>query len=84
MAFDVPDNAANSVTEEGSFSIPWYTWMARVNTLARSIQESGTTADRPTYLVWIGRRYYDTTLNMPVYVSSVGPVVWRDAAGNVV
>lgn len=58
-----------------------FTWFTQVYTLCFSIQESGTTANRPIKNVWLGRRYYDTTLNKPVYVSAINPIVYRDAAG---
>lgn len=61
-----------------------FTWFTQVYTICFAIQESGTTADRPTKNLWIGRRYYDETLSKPVYVRSVNPIVWRDAAGVVV
>lgn len=60
---------------------PLFTWFTQVYTICFAIQESGVTADRPTKSVWLGRRYYDTTLNKPVYVSSANPIVWRDASG---
>jgi len=57
-----------------------FMWLA-----ANSVTESGTTAQRPTDKLWLGRPYYDTTLNLPVYVNAVSPsVVWKDAAGNTV
>lgn len=61
-----------------------FTWFTQVFVICFSIQESGTTAERPTKSLWIGRRYYDRTLNKPVYVSSVNPTVWRDASSAVV
>lgn len=39
------------------------TWFIQVYTLCLSLQESGTTANRPVKNLWIGRRYFDTTLN---------------------
>lgn len=59
-------------------------WVARIHAICTANRQSGVTADRPVSLLWIGRRYYDTTLNKPVYVSAVKPSVWRDAAGTVV
>ena len=61
-----------------------FTWFTQVYTICFAIQESGITADRPIKNVWLGRRYYDTTLNKPIYVSAVKPIVWRDSAGAVV
>lgn len=58
-----------------------FTWFMQVYTICFANQESGITANRPTKNVWLGRRYYDITLNKPVYVSAVSPIVWRDSAG---
>ena len=60
---------------------PLFTWFTQVYTICFSIQESGLTADRPTKNIWLGRRYYDVTLNKPVYVSAANPIVWRDSQG---
>lgn len=62
----------------------WMTWFNQVYTLVFSIQQSGNTASRPTTNLWIGRRYFDTTLGKPVWIKSVGPPVWVDATGAVV
>ncbi len=44
---------------------------------------SGTTANRPTKLLWPGRMYYDTTLaanGKPIWVNK-GATGWVDATG---
>ncbi len=56
----------------------WLSWVHRV---VSATTQHGTTADRPTTLLWIGRRYFDDTLGLPVYVKSVRPVVWVNGAG---
>ena len=61
-----------------------FTWFTQVYTICFAIQESGTTAQRPLKNVWVGRRYYDKSLNKPVYVSAVNPIVWRDSAAVIV
>lgn len=60
------------------------TWFTQVYTICFSVQESGVTTDRPIKNLWIGRRYYDTTLNKPIYISAVNPTVWRDSQGAIV
>lgn len=65
----------------GRVSVPWASWFTRVHAVVSALYQSGSTANRPTAGLWIGRRYYDTTLNKPVWVSAVKPAVWRDAAG---
>lgn len=82
MGFEAPDFA--SAVADDKLTPPMVQWMARVNAIANALQESGTTANRPTVNLWIGRQYFDTTINKPIYVSAVRPTVWRDAAGTVV
>jgi hypothetical protein len=72
------------VDDGNNVTIAWDQWFSRVQGIVSSVQQSGTTAERPTSNLWIGRRFYDTTLNLPVYVSAVRPTVWRNAAGVVV
>jgi hypothetical protein len=45
--------------------------------------QSGVTANRPDKVLWIGRRYFDTTLGKPVYLKSINPSVWVDGVGTV-
>lgn len=60
-------------------------WLTLIWIAANSATESGTTSQRPTTKLWIGRQFYDTTLNLPVFVNAVTPaVVWRNAAGTIV
>jgi hypothetical protein len=72
----------------GQLSPAWAVWFTRTHVGARSIQEAGTTAERPTTQLWIGRRYFDTSLGKPVWVKLVpakpAAAVWVDAAGVVV
>lgn len=60
---------------------PWAQWFTRVGARLAAVEQSGTTAQRPVTGLWIGRRYFDTTLGKPVYVKSLGPTVWVDGAG---
>ncbi len=69
---------------DGAVTQSWQTWFSEAARVLLANVESGTTANRPTKFLWIGRRYYDTTLGKPVYVASVGPVVWKDASGSTV
>lgn len=73
------------VDKEGRVTRSGAEWLNHMWLAANSITESGTTAQRPTTRLWLGRPYYDTTLNIPVFVNAVTPsVVWKDAAGNTV
>lgn len=82
-SFDYPDNAPIA-NENGNLTDSWRSWFSRVQAIVSASQQSGTTANRPTKVLWLGRRYFDTTLGKPVYVRSVNPTVWVDAAGVVV
>ena len=66
------------------FSALWTTYFKQAHPITNSVTDSGITANRPTTDLWIGRQYYDTTLNKPVYLNSVGPNVWKDSAGTTV
>ena len=46
--------------------------------------QSGNTANRPTRFLEVGLMYYDTDLGYPVFVHTVSPIVWHNAAGTVV
>lgn len=76
--------------DKGMIKASFASWVHRAYILLYANQESGTTAQRPTgsspTQIWIGRRYYDTTLNKPVWASAVSgvTVTWRDAAGTIV
>ncbi|QIM51624.1 hypothetical protein [Hydrogenophaga crocea] len=81
MSFDFPSNDPVLDSEGRAFRtyLQWFNWL---HLTAQAIRQSGPTAERPTNLLWVGRPFYDTTLNKPVYVSQVRPtIVWRDAAG---
>jgi hypothetical protein len=79
-SFDIPDNAP-VVDDKMRVTLPWLQWVSRIQRIVSAVQQSGTTAQRPTTLLWIGRTYFDTTLGKPVWVDSVSPAVWVDATG---
>jgi len=49
--------------------------------ICNALTMSGTTAQRPTTLLWPGRMYMDLTLNKPVWYTVGG---WRDATSALV
>lgn len=81
-SFDYPNGVL--IDGNGNIMPVWDQWFTRIQAICATGQQSGTTANRPTSNLWIGRQFYDTTLNLPVYVSAVRPTVWRNAAGGVV
>lgn len=79
-SFEFPDG--QPVTDAQSLATPaWRQTFSRWHTIILSVQQSGTTAQRPTVVLWVGRRFFDTTLGKPVYLKTATPRVWVDAAG---
>ena len=82
-AYDLPTGPV--VDAEGKLNPAWAVWFTRTHMSARALQDSGPTAERPTAQLWIGRPFFDTTLNIPVWVQSVpprpAPAVWVDSTG---
>ena len=74
----------NPPVNDGNIPQPWYDWIYQAFRLLFALQQSGTTAQRPTVNLWIGRTYYDTTLGKPIWVNAVKPTIWKDASGAVV
>lgn len=61
----------------------WSAWFQSAFYILMAQQDSGPTANRPTQNLWIGRRYFDTSLGKPVFLKSTGPNVWVDGVGTV-
>ena len=60
----------------------WMNFFTQAQAILFAVQQSGTTANRPTKLMWLGRTYFDTDLGIPIWVQQVTPtVVWCDATG---
>ncbi len=61
-------------------------WFTQVFNLCFAQYQSGTTAQRPTVGLWVGRRYFDTSLGSygkPIWYNK-NANAWVDAAGNLV
>jgi hypothetical protein len=50
----------------------WTIFFTQVFNLLTAITASGTTAQRPTKLLWVGRPYFDTTLGYPIWYDGSG------------
>jgi len=59
----------------------WQDWFNAVLARINAVPSSGTTANRPTTGVRVGEFYFDTTINKPIWVKTVSPIVWIDATG---
>jgi len=79
-----PPPTQNSFDESGQPVKAWTQFMLLISRLLSGLTESGTTAQRPTKDLYVARMYYDLTLNKPIWVNSINPTVWKDAAGTTV
>lgn len=73
----------------GNLSQGWAQFFSQVSSLLTAVTLSGTTAKRPTSMIWVGRPYFDTSLGAhgkPIWAAAVaaGVVTWIDSASNVV
>lgn len=83
MAEPVGRPTSGTQDAQGNLTPGWNAWFNWVHQLVSAMRQSGTTAQRPTTGLWIGRQYYDTTLGYPVWVESItaGVAVWHNGAG---
>ena len=68
--------ARNPPASKGHPRTAWKAFFSRVSDLLTAMSMSGTTAQRPTTFLYVGRPYFDTTLGIEIWLSSVGPTVW--------
>lgn len=62
----------------------WASWLVAVFNAVFAIYQSGTTAQRPTVGLWIGRPYFDTDLaadGKPIWYNANASTGWCDATG---
>ena len=57
----------------------WANFFSSSYNILSALTQSGTTANRPTKLLWSGRTYFDTTLGLPIWYKFTG---WVNASGN--
>lgn len=79
-----PSDAVDSVDANGALVAPkegWRNFFQQVFTVCNAASLSGTTAQRPTTLLWVGRPFFDTTLNRPIWYAGTN---WIKADGTVV
>lgn len=65
----------------GKFTPAWAGWFTQAHQILQDRSNSGTTAQRPTTILYVGKFYFDTTLGLPVWVRSTNPTVWVNGAG---
>lgn len=68
---------------DGKVPFAWGAWFQQVFNICFALTQSGVTANRPTSGLWVGRMYFDTTLNKPIWCKTPtsSPAVWVDATG---
>ncbi len=80
----IPSRPTSNITDAmGNITPAWNSYFTAIE---RAIYKPlhGATASRPTTGVDIGDSYFDDTLGYPIFAASIDPIVWHDAAGNVV
>lgn len=77
-----PGNSAVDAQDEQGILIgvapSWRNFFGAVFNICNALTQSGTTANRPTSMLWTGRMFFDTTLGKPIWYKTVG---WVDATG---
>ena len=69
-----------NISLNGKVSLGWTEYLSNEHRILSAEVESGATAQRPTKNLWLGRRFYDETLNQIVIITSVSPVTWTALA----
>jgi len=77
-AVDVMD-ASGAVPALTGIDGGWRNFFMAVYTICVALTSSGTTANRPTKLLWTGRFYFDTTLGLPIFYKTSS---WVKADGS--
>ena len=70
--------------KDGRMHPAWAAWFSTAHQILQDSSASGTTANRPTNALYIGKPFFDTTLNQPIQVASVNPTVWVNGVGTAV
>ena len=81
MAVEQPPFREQLVKEDGTLSDGWVRWIQQLHTFISAANDAGTTANRPTKNLWVGRPYFDTDLGYQVIIESLNPTVWIPGSG---
>jgi hypothetical protein len=78
-----PNTPPVSLDDQGNLQTDpvWSSFFNNIFVILTALTQSGTTANRPTKLLWAGRSYFDLSLNKPIWYTASG---WRDATGALV
>lgn len=77
----VPPSQSKISEDSGLPNSPWVEFFSEVFRSIRALQTSGTTAQRPVQGLYVGRPYFDTTINRPIWYTGTN---WIRADGVVV
>jgi hypothetical protein len=72
--------------QQGNVTPGWQPMFSAAIQILQALTLSGTTANRPTKFIWVGRPYFDTTIGKPIWAKSwaAGTTSWVDATGGAV
>lgn len=75
-----PNSSVDQIAEENILVVntEWRNYFGAVTNILTAVTGSGTTANRPTKLLWVGRGYFDTSLGIPIFYNGT---VWINSAG---
>ena len=76
-----PPNQVAVTLKDGIIEPAWKAFFTDVYNGVFATQQSGTTAQRPTKLLFVGRPYFDTTINRPIWYTGTN---WIKSDGVVV
>lgn len=68
----------------GNLTPAWAGWFSQAQQILQDLSSSGTTALRPTTVLYVGKAYFDTTLGIPIWMKTPATNTWVNAAGAVV
>lgn len=66
---------------QGLMTKAWAEWCTSVFYICFDQQASGTTAQRPTKCLYVGKYYFDTTIGKPIWLKTVATNSWVKADG---
>ena len=78
MPIITPPPLQEPFDRDGVASTPWKQWTQSVYTVANTVEQSGTTANRPAQK-FIGQQFYDTTLGEPIFSDGTS---WNTISGS--
>ena len=74
-------NPPQSTNPDSVLGFGWQEFFGNIYTILFANTQNGTTANRPVQRLWIGRRYFDTTLGIPIWYNGTA---WVNATGGIV